>query len=84
MPTPRTYKHLTPEDRAYIMISVQQGRSLRAIAQGLRRSPSTISREVRRLPQRFQAGEATLRTMPAQQPTCPRPAARHTAISVRA
>lgn len=44
------YKHLTPEDRHYIHISRRGPKplSIRAIAANLNRSPSTISREIRR------------------------------------
>ena len=44
----RTYHHLSPEDRAMIMIERQNGSSLRSIARRLGRSPSTLSRELRR------------------------------------
>jgi IS30 family transposase len=44
----RTYHHLSPEDRAVIMIERQNGNSLRSIARRLGRSPSTLSRELRR------------------------------------
>ena len=42
------YKHLSLEERYYIQIERQAGRSLNKIAQGLGRSPSTLSREVAR------------------------------------
>lgn len=45
---PRTYNHLSAEDRAVIMIDYQNGSSARTIADRLGRSPSTISRELRR------------------------------------
>ncbi len=44
----RTYHHLSPEDRAVIMIERRNGRSLRSIARLLGRSPSTVSRELKR------------------------------------
>ena len=44
----RTYHHLSPEDRAVIMIERQNGSSLRSIASRLGRSPSTVSRELQR------------------------------------
>ena len=47
----RAYSHLSAEERAVIMIERQNGSSLRAIARRLNRSVSTISREVRSLPQ---------------------------------
>lgn len=43
-----TYHHLSSEERAIIMIERQRGTSLRAIASQLNRSPSTLSREIRR------------------------------------
>ena len=43
-----SYHHLSPEERAYIMLERERGRSLRQIAMQLGRSPATISREVRR------------------------------------
>lgn len=45
---PRTYHHLSPEDRAVIMIERQNGSSLRSIARRLGRSPSTLLRELKR------------------------------------
>jgi IS30 family transposase len=42
------YEHLNSEERAVIMIERQRGASLRAIASLLGRSPSTLSREIRR------------------------------------
>src|SRR5699024_1280109 len=42
------YRHLSSEERAVIMIKVRQGKSCRAIARLLDRSPSTISRELAR------------------------------------
>ena len=42
------YHHLSPEERALIMIERERGRSLRQIAQQLNRSPSTLSRELNR------------------------------------
>jgi IS30 family transposase len=43
-----SYKQLTLEDRHYIQCRLQSGDSIRSIAAGLNRSPSTISREVHR------------------------------------
>ena len=48
MSQPRTYQHLSPEERAVIMIERQRQTSLRGIARLLQRSPATISREIRR------------------------------------
>jgi IS30 family transposase len=45
---PRTYHHLSAEDRVVLMIERQNGSSLRSIARRLGRSPSTISRELAR------------------------------------
>ncbi len=43
-----SYHHLSPEDRAVIMIMLKEHCSLRQIASKLNRSPSTISRELTR------------------------------------
>lgn len=49
MQTPfKTYRQLQPEDRVTLASLRQQGRGIRAIAEVLGRSPSTISRELRR------------------------------------
>lgn len=42
------YHHLSPEERAIIMLERHRGSSLRQIALKLRRSPSTLSRELQR------------------------------------
>jgi IS30 family transposase len=42
------YHHLSPEERACIMLERERGSSLRWIAQALNRSPATISREIKR------------------------------------
>jgi len=42
------YHHLGPEERAFIMLERDRGVSLRQIALGLGRSPSTVSREIKR------------------------------------
>lgn len=42
------YEHLSCEERAMIQLSLEQGRSLRAIARSVDRSPSSISRELKR------------------------------------
>ena len=47
-PTRTAYTHLQPEDRLTLASLRQQGQSMRAIARVLGRSPSTISREIRR------------------------------------
>ena len=44
----RTYQHLSPEERAVIMIECQNGTSLREIARRTQRSAATISRELTR------------------------------------
>lgn len=44
----RVYTHLTLSEREYLEVSLKKGKSLRQIAVALGRSPSTISREVRR------------------------------------
>lgn len=43
-----SYHHLSPEERAVIMIERRNGSSLRSIARRLGRSPSTVSRELQR------------------------------------
>lgn len=43
-----TYHHLSPEERALIMLEDQRGSSIRSIALRLHRSPSTVSRELQR------------------------------------
>ena len=45
---PRKYRQLSIEERAVIMVQVDQGRTLRAVARSLDRSPSTLSRELNR------------------------------------
>jgi IS30 family transposase len=45
---PKRYQQLQPEDRVTLASLVQQKYSVRAMAQILGRSPSTISRELRR------------------------------------
>lgn len=44
----RVYTHLTLSEREYLEVSLEKGKSLRQIAKALNRSPSTISREVKR------------------------------------
>lgn len=43
-----TYHHLSPEERAFLMLERDRGSSLRQIARQLGRSPATISREIKR------------------------------------
>ena len=43
------YHHLSPEERAFIMIEGDRGSSLRQIALEMGRSPATLSRELRLL-----------------------------------
>jgi IS30 family transposase len=45
----RTYRHLSAEERAAIMIEHHNGVGARSIARRLGRSPATISRELRRV-----------------------------------
>lgn len=45
---PKTYQHLSAEERGVIMAERQRGNSMSAIAHLLGRSPSTLSRELRR------------------------------------
>lgn len=42
------YHHLSPEERAFIMLERNRGSSLRHIALMLKRSPATLSRELKR------------------------------------
>ena len=42
------YKHLTPSDRGQIQAYKSEGKSIRFIAMMLGKSPSTISREIKR------------------------------------
>ena len=44
----RLYEHLKPEERATVMLMQREGSSLRSIARTLNRSPSSISRELKR------------------------------------
>ena len=44
----RTYQHLSAEERGVIMAERQRGSSMSSIARLLGRSPSTLSRELRR------------------------------------
>ena len=44
----RVYTHLTLSEREYLEVKLKEGKSLRWIATSLGRSPSTLSREVRR------------------------------------
>jgi IS30 family transposase len=43
-----SYHRLSLEERALIMIEYHQGKSIRSISYSLNRSPSTISREIKR------------------------------------
>jgi IS30 family transposase len=45
---PRNYNHLTPQDRAVVMLMRDDQCSIRSIAKRLCRSASTISRELKR------------------------------------
>jgi len=42
------YRHLSTTERITLMLMIRQGASLRAVARELNRSPSTLSRELRR------------------------------------
>lgn len=52
------YHHLTIEERECLMLSHEQGESVRQIAKKLGRAPSTISRELRRNPGPYRATTA--------------------------
>jgi transposase, IS30 family len=45
---PKTYKHLTVEERDILAVLKSKGQSLREIAKALNRSPSTLCRELKR------------------------------------
>jgi IS30 family transposase len=45
---PKTYKHLSIEERDILAVLKSQGHSIRQIAAVLNRSPSTLSRELTR------------------------------------
>jgi IS30 family transposase len=59
----RRYQHLQPEDRVTLASLVQQKYSVRAMAQVLGRSPSTISRELRRNAQPAGYAKETLQNL---------------------
>ena len=44
----KPYTHFTLNERKYLQESLETGDSIRKIAKALRRSPSTISREIKR------------------------------------
>lgn len=44
----KRYKHLSEEERNHLVVLINRGESIRAIAQSLGRSPSSISREIKR------------------------------------
>ena len=45
---PKTYKHLSADERDHLAVLKSKGKSLREIARILKRSPSTFSRELKR------------------------------------
>ena len=45
--TMKGYKHLSHEERYFIHLSIREGKNQKEIAKALKRSPSTISREIR-------------------------------------
>lgn len=55
------YHHLTMSERESLMLFHEQGKSIREIARQLGRSPSTISRELRRNPHPYRATKAQSR-----------------------
>ena len=55
------YHHLSIEERESLMLFLEQGKSIRQIANELKRAPSTISREVRRNPEPYRASAAQKR-----------------------
>lgn len=52
------YHHLTMEERESLMLFLNQGKGIREIARLLHRSPSTVSRELRRNPAPYRATTA--------------------------
>ncbi len=77
----RSERHLSVEEREEISRGLADGRSLRAIASGIGRAPSTVSREVERNGGRSayrahraerRARHAATRPKPAKLATCPR------------
>jgi IS30 family transposase len=69
---PKRYQQLQPEDRVTLVSLVQKKHSVRAIAQALGRSPSTISRELRRNTQPTGDPSAPTRTRAHQRRRQPR------------
>ena len=55
----KSYEQLKPEERATVMLMEREGSSVRAMARALKRSPSTISREIARHRVQGQSYEAT-------------------------
>ncbi len=72
------YHHLSPEERAILMLERERGSSLRKIAQQLERSPGTLSREIRRnsTPARYCATDAG-KTYRSRRERCVRPRKMH-------
>ncbi|MEA3404442.1 MAG: IS30 family transposase [Pseudomonadota bacterium] len=71
----KKYTHLTPEERAAIMLMLDQQYSLRKIGQILQRNPSTISREISRQATKsrfYNATQAAKQYLKNRQP-CKRP-----------
>ena len=56
----KQYEQLKPEERATVMLMDREGSSLRAMSRALKRSPSTISREMIRHRVEGQSYDATL------------------------
>jgi IS30 family transposase len=54
------YEQLKPEERATVMLMNREGPSLRAMSRALKRSPSTISREINRHRLNGHAYDATI------------------------
>ncbi|WP_369128166.1 helix-turn-helix domain-containing protein, partial [Mycoplasma phocimorsus] len=46
--TTKKYRHLTKEERFFIQNSLKNNMSMRSIARQIGKSPSTISREIKR------------------------------------
>jgi len=64
----KKYRHLSGEDRGAIDVLIHQGHSIRSVARTLHRSPSTISRELKRNGWRPAAGDKPVIGRPRQSP----------------
>ncbi|WP_366934091.1 helix-turn-helix domain-containing protein [Peptoniphilus sp.] len=58
-----SYNHLTIEERSCIYQFLNLGMSIRKIAEALRRSPSTISREYKEILQKLKVQEENIQSI---------------------